>query len=243
MRIAVISDIHGNAAAFRSVLEDIDACETDNVFCLGDIIGYGPEPETVAGMLRRRNITSVTGNHELVLKNPDFLGWFNPYARQSLEKTMSVISAATSNYLAGLPYFTTAFNCRFVHGFPPDSPTNYMYEMHPKDTEKIILKMTENICFIGHTHELAIIEFNGETVEMSPLGRQTLRLNPECRYIINAGSVGQPRDGTAEAKYIIFDDTACSLEARYVAYDVSETVNKIYAAGLPEQHALRLMGS
>lgn len=242
MRLAVVSDIHGNATAFREVLHDIDACRIDAVVCLGDNIGYGPEPEAVINMLQQRRIASVTGNHEMVIRNPDFLAWFNPAARLSLEKTMAAISIANIEYLSGLPDYIIAHGCRFVHGFPPDSPTSYMFEIYPAEMEKAMAEMTEPICFIGHTHELALIAYQEKSINRIRLdgGAQSHFLDPKAKYIVNAGSVGQPRDGTSEAKYVIFDDESWSLEIRYVPYDVNDTIKKIHAAGLPRQHALRL---
>lgn len=243
MRIAVISDIHGNATALRQVLQDIDASQVDVIFCLGDNIGYGPEPETVVRMLQERNIPSVIGNHELAVKDPDYLEFFNPAARLSLEKTMHSISSDTLAYITGLPEFIIMFNCRFVHGFPPDSIITYMFEMQAPYVEKIMAEMDEHICFIGHTHEPAILEYRDNAVKVTPLEKQTLYLDPKQKYIINAGSVGQPRDGSGEAKYVIFDNAQYTLEVKYVSYDVSDTIKKIHAAGLPKQHALRLLWS
>ena len=243
MRIAVISDIHGNATAFQRVLEDIDLCAIDQVFCLGDNIGYGPESETVVNMLRERHIPSVLGNHELALKDPDFLEWFNDAARRSLEKTKERLSSTNLTYLCQLPDYMIKSNFRFVHGFPPASPTNYMFEVHPAEIEKTMSEMSEQVCFIGHTHELAAIVYQNGKIDINVLERQTFSMDSNLKYIINAGSVGQPRDGSSEAKYVIFDDAQYSLEVRFVTYDVADTINKIHAAGLPKQHALRLQWS
>ena len=255
MRIAVISDIHGNATALRQVLEDIDSCGADTIICLGDTIGYGPEPEAAITMLRQRNIASIKGNHELAVNNPGFLEWFNPAARLSLEKTINTISPANQEYMTRLPHYITAFGCRFVHGFPPDSPTTYMFEVSAEETEKIMAEMSEPICFIGHTHELAIIVYYAPPVDQNasdalfreksidtiiPDGKKIRFLDPKRKHIINVGSVGQPRDGTSDAKYVIFDNEAWRLEIRHVPYDVNDTIKKIHAAGLPRQHALRL---
>lgn len=242
MRIAVISDIHGNATAFRQVLEDIEVCAANRIFCLGDNIGYGPEPDAVARILRQRNIASVIGNHELALRDPVFLRWFNPAARTSLEKTMGILSPEATKYLTGLPPFIVSCNCRFVHGFPPDSPTSYLFEMHPADIEKEMAQMKETTCFIGHTHELGVISFNDGKTEAVPVtGGETLFLDPAAKHIVNAGSVGQPRDGSSLAKYVLFDTEKYRLEVRSIPYDVDDTISKIYSAGLPNEHALRLL--
>lgn len=244
MRIAVISDIHGNATALREVIRDIDDSAVDHTYCLGDNIGYGPEPEDVIRILLERNIPSVTGNHELALKDPDFLVWFNPAARQSLEKTIAGLSDRSRDYLARLPDYISAFNCRFVHGFPPDSATNYLFEMAPSDMVRILSDMTERICFIGHTHEAALLVHKKGRIERMPVkSERVFTLDPNLSYIVNAGSVGQPRDGSCPAKYALYDNESEIIEIRHVAYDVSDTVKKIHAAGLPGKHAMRLLCS
>lgn len=240
MKLAVISDIHGNAAAFREVLRDIERAGISTIYCLGDSIGYGPEPDEVIRMVRERSILSIQGNHELAVNQPGYLNWFNPIARISLEKTLTMLSRKSLDDIAGLPFFLTGHNCRFVHGFPPDSATTYLFEADPEQVDAAMTEAKEPICFVGHTHELMIVIHDGREVSRHPLKRETIMLDTGCRYIINVGSVGQPRDGTNHAKYVIFDDQALELEVRFVDYNVTETIDKIYAAGLPEQHAWRL---
>lgn len=241
MKIAIISDIHGNAEAFREVLKNIEHAGISDIFCLGDNIGYGPEPEEVIELLRKYDIPSVIGNHELAVINPEFLEWFNPIARISLEKTMRLLSSKALDYISKLPFSLTEHNCRFVHGFPPDSATEYLFEVPRGKLLSTLDHLEERLCFIGHTHELVLVGRNGENISKRPLKQETVLLETGCRYIINVGSVGQPRDGNNYAKYVIFDDQAFELEVRFVAYNVSETIDKIFQAGLPEQHAWRLM--
>lgn len=241
-RIAIISDVHGNATALSAVLEDIDVLKIRQVVSLGDNIGYGPEPEKVIHLLRGRKIPSVMGNHEMAISNPEFLAWFNPVARTSLEKTKTLISEDTVKYISDLPNSLVVNNrCRFVHGFPPDSATLYLFEMPEERTLEAIEELNEQICFVGHTHELMLIGWNGRKIIRQPLKRGLYPLQPDFRYLINAGSVGQPRDGNSHAKYIIWDTATGVLEVRFVFYDISDTVRKIYQAGLPEQHAWRLL--
>lgn len=240
MRIAVISDIHGNATAFREVLKDIDRSDIDHVFCLGDNVGYGPEPEAVINCLRERNIPSVIGNHDLAVNHPDVLEWFNPAARASLEKTITFLSGSSLDYLLELPRAISQFDCLFVHGFPPDSPTLYLFEISQEEIMATMSGMTEKICFVGHTHELVLLNYDGESVTRSSFHKSTV-LQPGHRWIINVGSVGQPRDGSNDAKYVIWDDVKNELELKRVPYDVNDTITKIHDAGLPQQHAWRLM--
>jgi len=242
MRIAIISDIHGNATAFEAVLADIDAhAAVEAIYSLGDNVGYGPEPEKVISMLAERQIPSVLGNHELAINQPEMLSWFNPMARRSLEKTTLFLSDTAKAHIADFRTSLTIDACRFVHGFPPDSPTTYLFEVAPDHIRYTLNQLAERLVFIGHTHELLIIESDGETVETEPLQQGTIRLDPQKKYLINVGSAGQPRDGDNKAKYVIWDDRTQELTVRFVAYDINDTVQKIYKAGLPEQHAWRLL--
>ncbi|MFW6081410.1 MAG: metallophosphoesterase family protein [Desulfosalsimonas sp.] len=241
MKIAVISDIHGNAVAFRQVLENMKSTGVSAVYCLGDNIGYGPEPLEVIRLLEKNKIPSVIGNHELAVNEPEFLDWFNPIARISLEKTMEFLSRQALDYIAGLPFYITEHGCRFVHGFPPDSATEYLFEISYQRLLKTLDHPSERICFVGHTHELLLVSRNGDDIAKRPMKKETITLDTDTDYIINVGSVGQPRDGNNCAKYVIFDDQSFELEVRFVPYDVNETISKIFYAGLPEQHAWRLM--
>ncbi|MDZ7830520.1 MAG: metallophosphoesterase family protein [Desulfobacterales bacterium] len=242
MRTAIISDIHGNATAFEAVLADIDAhARVEAIYCLGDNVGYGPEPERVISMLMERQIPSVLGNHELAINEPQMLSWFNPMARRSLEKTAQFLSETAKAHIADFSSSMIIDGFRLVHGFPPDSPTTYLFEMAPDPIRDTLNNLAEWLVFIGHTHELLIIESNGETIKTDPLPQGTTRLNSDKKYLVNVGSVGQPRDGDHKAKYVIWDDSTRELTVRFVAYDINDTVQKIYKAGLPEQHAWRLL--
>ena len=240
MRIAVISDIHGNLEAFEAVLADMDTAGVDTAYCLGDNVGYGPQPQEVVDRLRLRGIPSVMGNHELALSDPIFLRWFNPVARTSLERTRTMLSSDALDFLSGLPSAMVAEGCRFVHGFPPDSPTTYLFQVGDNGLEKSFVSHGERICFVGHTHELVMISHTGENMARHLLAQGEIHLDRDRRYLINIGSVGQPRDGNNRAKYIIWDKDRDVLETRFVPYDIAAVVKKIEAAGLPEAHAKRL---
>ncbi len=240
MKLAVISDIHGNMEAFEAVLADIDTNDVDDIICLGDSIGYGPEPEKVLRLLRERRIPSVLGNHELAVIDETYIGSFNPLARISILKTIAMLSRDDVAAIGRFPFFLSTFGIRFVHGFPPASPTTYLIEVFGKRLEHAFLSLAENICFVGHTHVLKIIEFDGVTITPNYPGKGIFHLKKHKKYIINAGSVGQPRDGDNKAKYVILDDAAGTLDIRFIPYDIEAVTEKILAAGLPEYHALRL---
>jgi len=240
MRIAIFSDIHGNLEAFREVLDDINGSFVDAVFCLGDNIGYGPEPEEVLGLLQEKAIPSVQGNHEIACIDSTILDRFNPTACESLKKTIQMLSPGSLGFIAGLNKSMVHHDCRFVHGFPPNSATTYLFQISWAKMHRFMSTMKERICFIGHTHELRIIEYDGEKCISKVLKRGIYQLKRHSRYIINIGSVGQPRDGNNRAKYVIWDTDMDLIDVRYVRYDIEKVVKKILAAGLPEVHATRL---
>lgn len=238
--IAVISDIHGNLEALEAVLQDIAAAGIDQIHSLGDNIGYGPDPETVLQRLLARGIPSVLGNHELAVVNPAELDWFNPVARQSLRKTVEMLSPASIAAIKTFPNSRVLEDLRFVHGFPPDSPVTYLFQASEEELRESFTQLAENICFTGHTHYPEIIAFTDGRLSRHAMDRNPIQLRPESRYLINVGSVGQPRDGNNNAKYVILDRATLTVELRFVPYDIESVVRKILAAGLPEAHALRL---
>lgn len=240
MKLAVVSDIHGNMEAFQQVLDDIDRCCVDETICLGDNIGYGPEPNEVIQALEQRNIISVLGNHELAIKDKQYLDWFNALARESLLTTDRLLSEASRRFISNQPSSLSLQNCRFVHGFPPDAVLTYVFQV-PDPRIKIVLEqMTEKFCFVGHTHLLEIVSYNGQSVRHENLHQGIHRLRPDEKYIFNVGSVGQPRDGNNRAKYVIWDSAQDRIEVRFVAYDIATVASKIKKAGLPLAHADRL---
>ena len=240
MRLAIISDIHGNLDAFKQVLADIDRSDIDEIVSLGDNIGYGPEPDQVIQKVQARGIPSVLGNHELAMKDPKYLDWFNPAARESLLKTFTLLSDRSKSYIAHQDLCLSSHGYRFVHGFPPDSALTYMFQVSDSRKKSVLAQMKETICFVGHTHMLEMVSYDGKYLNSEPLRPGITGLNPEKKYILNIGSVGQPRDGDNRAKYAILDSSQHLIELRSIPYDIAALDAKIRAAGLPETHALRL---
>ena len=240
MRLAIFSDTHANYDAFNLVIKDIDASDIDAVISLGDNIGYGPEPDRVIKKLKTLSIPSVQGNHELAIEDEEYLKWFNPAARKSLIKTGGLLSKASMRYMSQFEPFITSYDCRFVHGFPPDSALTYMFQVSEGRKQEVFNKMAERMCFIGHTHTLEIIGYDGKDIQHAELPEGLSRLDPKKKYIINIGSVGQPRDSSNNAKYVIWDSVEDSLDVRFLSYDIASVVQKIKVAGLPEEHARRL---
>lgn len=240
MRLAVFSDTHGNYDAFEQVLKDIEQSAVDEMISLGDNIGYGPEPDRVLKKLESLKIPSVRGNHELAVEDEEYLNWFNPAARRSLIKTRKMLSKTSLDHISQFEPFITGDDCRFVHGFPPDSSLIYMFQVSENRKQEVFEEMPERLCFIGHTHTLELMEYTGREIAYGDLPEGVAHLDPEKKYIINIGSVGQPRDSNNNAKYVIWDSAQNSLEVKFVSYDIAGVVKKIIAAGLPKEHADRL---
>jgi len=201
MRIAVISDIHGNLDAIREVLRDMDRFRVDQVFCLGDTIGYGPQPEETIRLIQERAIPAVMGNHEMSVIKPQLQEWFNPEARESIQKTQTLLSAESLLYIHGLPSSRIIDQFRFVHGCPPNSPFIYLYQVSESRLTEIFRKSAEWIVFVGHTHNLKLISFDGQTIIRKPLYQGIVPISAQHRYIVNAGSVAW---SSLVARYIGF---------------------------------------
>jgi predicted phosphodiesterase len=240
MKLAIISDIHANLEALDEVLADIKKSGADATICLGDMIGYGPDPEAVVARIRALDIPAIMGNHELAVVDPKYLEWFNPLARESIQKTLPMLSRASIDFIAGLHKYTVRDGARFVHGFPPDSAITYLFQIEEPGFCNIFDKMEEALCFVGHTHKLEIVSFGGGAVMRGPLKKGRITLNPKKKYIINVGSVGQPRDGNNNAKYLIWETVGNTIDIKYIPYHIARVTNKIIEAGLPESHAQRL---
>jgi len=240
MRLAVLSDIHGNLEAFREVLDDLDCQQVDIVVSLGDNIGYGPEPEAVLRLLRARRIPSICGNHEKGIADPSFLSWFNNSARRSLDITRELLSDESILFSTTLKPTLVVNGCLLVHGCPPDSINTYLFELSDEQVKDLIVAMEQSLCFVGHTHELSLASFDGKEVRRSDLEEGFSYLPEGWKFIINTGSVGQPRDRDKRAKAVIWDDVSRLLEVRCVPYDIAKTAQRILDLGFPDINAKRL---
>lgn len=243
-RIAVLSDVHGNLEALREVLADLDAQGAAAVVNLGDMVGYGPEPEACVRLLRERGALSVLGNHELGLVEAAARGWFNPQARKALDRTRTLLSAESLDYFATLPRALEHRGALFVHGCPPALVSRYLYELDEAGLREAFGLYEHGLCFVGHTHELeriSLLPGQGRAkLARKVLGRGRLVLNPLARHIVNAGAVGQPRDGDNRAKYLLWEPETGVLDVRFVRYDIARTAAAIIEKGLPAVYADRL---
>jgi predicted phosphodiesterase len=241
MAIAVISDIHANLEALEAVLAHIDQRGITRIICLGDLVGYGPNPQEVVQRVRERSILSVVGNHEMGVLSDRSLSWFNPKTRANVLRMREMLSADSMAFLATLPKSLILDNALFVHGFPPRSPFVYLFQIQGETLAKRLAGLRHSPAFVGHTHELVLEGLNKGKVESRILSRGIVTLKwKQC--IVNVGSVGQPRDGEPSAKYVIWDKKTSSIEVCFVPYDAHVTAAKIKALGFPAYYAERLLG-
>ena len=239
MRVLIISDIHANLAALDSVLAD--AGPYDAVWCLGDLTGYGPDPnECVERVRSLPGLTCMVGNHDKAALGEIDLSVFNGDARNAVHWTRSALERESLDYLRGLKAEARHEPYTLAHGSPRQPVWEYILDRYiAQDNFKLL---TTPYCLVGHTHQPIIfreIGPHGQCTEEAP-DYEAPRMLGDERLIINPGSVGQPRDGNPDAAYALLDLEEALWEYRRVAYDIELTQSRMRAAGLPERLVLRL---
>jgi diadenosine tetraphosphatase ApaH/serine/threonine PP2A family protein phosphatase len=222
------------------VLADLSTLGVDGLLCLGDLVGYGADPGRVVDALARRGAVAVAGNHDHASAGLLDLEWFNPYARAAAEWTAEKLDAAQSGYLAGLPLITEHAGATLVHS-SPRNPSEWSYLISPADGAAVFPAFTTAVCFIGHSHLPAAWTLREDGTLGFERGAVYLTIRPGERYVVNVGSVGQPRDGDPAAAYALWDAEAGTIQVRRVSYDVAEARRRIHAAGLPKVLGDRLL--
>jgi predicted phosphodiesterase len=238
MKTAILSDIHGNLEALEAVLADLEKLQPDRILCLGDLIGYGPDPEAVVNRVIELEIRCVLGNHEAALSSEKALGWLNFLARENNLATKSLLSDRSLEFCASLPRSIRCENACFVHGCPPDSILKYLYMLRDEDLTELVETLPEKRFFVGHTHELQLIAISRGDIARAKLAEGSLELDENLTYFINVGSVGHPRDGNGKAKYVLWDSRDGALQVRGVSYPAHLTAEKIVARGFPKAYAI-----
>jgi diadenosine tetraphosphatase ApaH/serine/threonine PP2A family protein phosphatase len=240
LRTAFISDIHANLEALEVVLADIETQGIDRIVCLGDIVGYGPQPNECADLVRKRSEVTVVGNHDYAaLGRIDTLG-FNEYARAAADWTTRALSPDTVAFLSELPLTRILDGMLLVHASPLD-PERWTYVLSYQEAERQFAAFQERLCFIGHSHLPVVIEENGVQINaLNFADNVPLRLHRGRRYMVNVGSVGQPRDRDPRSGYAWYDDEMDAAMLRRLEYPVGKVQEKILSAGLPHFLAQRL---
>jgi diadenosine tetraphosphatase ApaH/serine/threonine PP2A family protein phosphatase len=236
MRIAVLSDIHANLPALDAVLGD--AGDVDAVWHLGDVVGYGPDPDGVVARLRSIGAQGVRGNHDAAACGGPEIDWFNPDARRAMEWTRAAIAPAAIEWLAALPERRVLSGVDLVHGSPREPIWEYVTTSGVALANLALLERP--IGLHGHTHiPVAWVEDDGRVELVRAAHGSSLELRGR-RALVNPGSVGQPRDGDPDAAYAILDPEAGTVRWHRVAYDVGAVQSAMRAAGLPASLSARL---
>ncbi len=239
MRLAVISDIHANLEALDAVLRRAREEGATDYACLGDVVGYGADPQACVERVRALPpLAAIRGNHDAMVATGKIDAFTNQRAVLAVEWTRSVLPPEHLAWLAGLPLeHIISPRLGLVHDSPAD-PGSWRYITDEHDGAQELDGQTTALCFYGHTHQpLALRRGVGRV----PFDERTpLELDPAARYLVNIGSVGQPRDGDPRASFGIYDDGRGRVELHRVDYDIAATQAKIRAAGLPDVLADRL---
>lgn len=242
MRYLVISDLHSNWEALEAVLEAARG-QYERIVCCGDLAGYGPDPNRVIDWAREHLDAVIRGNHDRGCCGMEDLEWFNPVAKAAALWTMSRLNPENFDYLQQLAAGPLRIeNFQLIHGSPLDEDE---YVMTASDARNVFDYLEVNVSFFGHTHlqgGFARVDGYFQIMrQMDPFaGEIWHRLDRDGIYLVNAGSVGQPRDGDPRAAFALFDSETLELLQRRVPYDYEATRRKIEAAGLPDVLGARL---
>jgi len=240
MRIAIIADIHANLEALLAALERIHALNVDEIVCLGDIVGYNANPNECVDILRNEKIASMLGNHDACASGLEEPYRFNALARRSVTWTREHLTEENRSFLLDLPREKRAHDFFLFHGSIHDTNRYILSRDDVEDNFQLLagLPGTLKLGFFGHTHvRTALIDHRGIiSLDLS----LDLSLSPEKRYLINPGSVGQPRDGDPRASFLVYDRDDHTVLFYRVEYDIKRCQERILQAGLPPQLAERL---
>lgn len=232
----ILSDIHGNLEGLTAVLQDARKSNVTHFVCLGDIVGYNANPADCLDMIRELNCVTVCGNHDHFCSFDDDLTGFHPLAADAMDWTRRQLSSDQQKFLAELKLVQRVENFTVVHS-TLDMPEMWGYVFENLEAEASFTYQMTTLCFFGHTHVPLAFEKGPELIGGT---YARIRLDLGKKYFVNAGSIGQPRDGDPRAAYVIYDLNQRELELRRVTYDVATAQAKIRKAGLPERLAARL---
>ena len=237
MRIAVISDIHGNLEALNTVLSASKELEVDRYICLGDIVGYGANPNECIDLVREWADLVIAGNHDHAAVGLTDVTDFNPFARYAALWTARTLTSANRDYLIELPLLIEEPEATFVHA-EPEKPTEWRYIRSLYEASACLDWIRGKLCFIGHSHQPFMVSKEDTTgVQVIPY---VTEIDSKAKYLINVGSVGQPRDHDERASFALWDRKEGTLEIVRVAYEIEKTQRKIRDEGLPPFLADRL---
>ena len=237
MRYGIFSDIHSNVEALDAALEVYKKEGIERYLCLGDIVSYGPDPSQCIQIVRELKAKVIAGNHEWGVCAKSKLEDFTDIAQEALIWTKDALKEQELDFLGALPLVYEEENFILVHG-SLDSPADFYYLNDMKDADRSLAALKKQVCFVGHTHRPGVFVERDEDLFFKPL--KVLELEDNKRYIVNVGSIGQPRDRDCRACVVIYDTDTRTIELKRVEYDFRRTQEKILKSGLPESLAWRL---
>ena len=238
MRYGLISDIHGNLEAFQAVIDALSKDRIDEYLCIGDGVGYGADPQSCIRRIKSlKPKVLIAGNHEWGVTGLLDLEYFNESAKKAILWTKALLNQDEIDYLKsfGLVYEGEALT--LVHG-TLESPERFHYIFNIDDAHPTINLMRTRLCFVGHTHRPGI--FSYDNGKITHLMEMEVKIESDKKYIINIGSIGQPRDGDPRASYAIYDDEEKTVKIKRLEYDIKTAEGKILKKGLPANVAYRL---
>jgi diadenosine tetraphosphatase ApaH/serine/threonine PP2A family protein phosphatase len=242
VRRLIISDIHANLPALEAVLRD-SAGKYDEMVCLGDVVGYGASPIEAIDCVREASSVTLRGNHDMGSAGSGDAEWFNPAAQKAAMWTNEQLDDERRQWLLSLPAGPVDIDgCTLVHGAPGEE---YGYIVDHHEALDALDGFDGAVCFFGHSHRQGGWALNGGSIREigAPSAKQrelVLWLDPHCRYLLNPGAVGQPRDRDPRAAYLLWDSEQNEVSFRRVPYDVERAQRLIREAGLPDLLAVRL---
>jgi len=238
MRLAILADIHSNLAAFESVLKDLESRGGfDKIWCLGDMVGYGPQPNECVARLRQFDHVCIAGNHDWAAIEKMDTFEFNPVAAIAAQWTAQELTADSRDYLTALPLILNVDGFTLAHGSPREPIWEYL--LSQSAAKENFTYFETSYCLVGHSHVPLVFELDGTQVMLRELGETEFVLSSN-RMIINPGSVGQPRDGDPRASYALYDSETKKIGHYRVEYDIAATQKKMTEFDLPRPLIQRL---
>jgi len=233
--IAVISDIHSNLTALQTALNYILEIKPDKIVCLGDIVGYGPRPNECVELIHQNCQISLMGNHDHAVLGLTDTYHFNQYAREAINWTRKTLTIQNKAYLENLTFSHHENEILYVHSTPVH-PEEWHYILSEYEARQYLEKMKQNICFVGHSHIPILFG-----TDKKPIYEEEIDLDLEReKYIVNVGSVGQPRDGDPRLCFVLLDTVSGILKFIRLDYPIQETYDEILENQLPPFLAMRL---
>jgi predicted phosphodiesterase len=238
MRVAVISDIHSNLPALEAVLTDVGGSDPDQVWCLGDVVGYGAQPDACTKLISEVVEVCLAGNHDLVVSGELDVRYFAMSAGAAARWTLKKVTPQTREFLAGLTPLGQSAGVGLYHASPRDPVWEYVLSI--SQAGECLDVQQQRVCLIGHSHVACYFARNGgDTIGEQALHGAELSMG-EGEWLVNPGSVGQPRDGDPRAAYLMLDTDTWTASFRRVEYPIDEAAKAIIDAGLPKSLAERL---